>query len=163
MTIKRMLMYRRKNKKKHFFSLCFKFLPHQSDLFQGDLYPDTAGLEPALLADEWIAGQDAAPLLVSLSGGYAAPPYKHRDTLRSKPKLSSQDSGAGGAATAATVAAAPTPTPTSAAKEVEEETPQPRVTARETDGNGERPRREVKIPSVCTATDDHLYALLTAL
>ncbi|KAG7236574.1 hypothetical protein INR49_000771 [Caranx melampygus] len=43
-------------------------------------------LEPALLADEWIAGQDAPPLLVSLSGGYTAPPSKHRDTLRSKPQ-----------------------------------------------------------------------------
>uniref|UniRef100_A0A3Q2FYQ0 Coronin, actin binding protein, 1B n=1 Tax=Cyprinodon variegatus TaxID=28743 RepID=A0A3Q2FYQ0_CYPVA len=69
-------------------------VPRKSDLFQGDLYPDTAGLEPALLADEWIAGQDAPPLLVSLSGGYAAPPSKQRDTIRTKPKLGSQDSGA---------------------------------------------------------------------
>ena len=116
----------------------------QSDLFQGDLYPDTAGLEPALLADEWIAGQDAPPLLVSLSGGYTAHPSKHRDTLRSKPKLVSQDSGAGSAPTSAgNVAAATTSTPTSAAKETEEETPQQRVAARETDGNTERPRREV--------------------
>ena len=66
----------------------------QSDLFQGDLYPDTAGLEPSLLAEEWIAGQDAPPLLVSLSRGYAVPPSKHRDTLRGRPKLAFQDSGA---------------------------------------------------------------------
>lgn len=120
----------------------------QSDLFQGDLYPDTAGLEPALLADEWIAGQDAPPLLVSLSGGYTAPTSKHRDTLRGKPKLTSQDSGTGVAASSAgTVATAPAPTPTSVTKEMEEETPQPqpqpRQAAREIDGNTERPKREV--------------------
>lgn len=115
----------------------------QSDLFQGDLYPDTAGLEPALLADEWIAGQDAPPLLVSLSGGYSAPPSKHRDTLRSKPKLVSQDSGSGAAPPSAGNAAAPTSTSTTAAKETEEEVPQPRVATRETDGNTDRPKREV--------------------
>lgn len=116
----------------------------QSDLFQGDLYPDTAGLEPALLADEWIAGQDAPPFLVSLSGGYAAPPSKHRDTLKSKPKLTSQDSGSGGATSSAgNVATIPTSTPTAVTKEMEEETPQPRVAAREMDGNTEKPRREV--------------------
>lgn len=120
-------------------------LPPQSDLFQGDLYPDTAGLEPALLADEWIAGQDAPPLLVSLSGGYTAPPSKHRDTLRSKPKLVSQDSGTGAAPPSAGNVAAPTSTLTSAAKESEEETPQPRVATRETDGNTERPKKEVSV------------------
>lgn len=108
-------------------------MPPQSDLFQGDLYPDTAGLEPALLADEWISGQDAPPLLVSLSGGYSAPPSKHRDTLRGKPKLASQDSSSSGA-----------PTSTSAAKEPEEEAaPQPRAVAKETDGNADRPKKEV--------------------
>lgn len=137
-------------------------VPRKSDLFQGDLYPDTAGLEPALLADEWIAGQDAPPLLVSLSGGYAAPPSKHRDTLRSKPKLSSQDSGGAGATTAATVAAPPTPTSTSAAKEAEEETPQPRVTARETDGNTDRPRREDEMLSELLAEMKALRAVVLA-
>lgn len=116
-------------------------MPPQSDLFQGDLYPDTAGLEPALLADEWIAGQDAAPLLVSLSGGYSAPASKHRETLRSKPQLVSQDS-TGGAPPSAGSVAAPTSTST-AARETEEEVPQPRVATRETDGNTERPKREV--------------------
>lgn len=115
-------------------------MPPQSDLFQGDLYPDTASSEPALLADEWIAGQDAPPLLVSLSGGYTAPPSKHRDTLRSKPKLVSQDSGSGAASPAAGNTTTPTSTSPSAAKEAEEE---PRVATRETDGNAERPKREV--------------------
>lgn len=94
-------------------------------------------MEPALLADEWIAGQDAPPLLVSLSGGYTAPPSKHRDALRSKPALTSQDSGTG--------AAPPTAAPTSAsaAKETEEEVPQPRIAIKDTDGNSERTKRDV--------------------
>lgn len=100
-------------------------------------------MEPALLADEWIAGQDAPPQLVSLSGGYTAPPSKHRDTLRSKPQLVSQDSGTGAAPPSGGNVAAPISTSTSAAKETEEEVPQPRVATRETDGNAERPKREV--------------------
>jgi coronin-1B/1C/6 len=32
------------------------FVPRKSDAFQDDLYPPTASLEPALTADEWIAG-----------------------------------------------------------------------------------------------------------
>ncbi|XP_069047585.1 coronin-1B-like [Lepisosteus oculatus] len=52
-------------------------VPRKSDLFQQDLYPDTAGLEPPLLAEEWVAGRDAPPVLVSLSGGYT--PSKQRD------------------------------------------------------------------------------------
>lgn len=55
-------------------------------MFQGDLYPDTAGLEPSLLADQWIAGQDAPPVLVSMSGGYNVPASKY-NTLRGRPKL----------------------------------------------------------------------------
>lgn len=100
-------------------------------------------MEPALLADEWISGQDAPPLLVSLSGGYTAPTSKHRDTLRGKPQLVSQDSGTGAASSSAGSVAAPTSTSTSAAKETEEEVPQPRVSTKETDGNAERPKKEV--------------------
>ncbi|KAF6715853.1 Coronin-1B [Oryzias melastigma] len=115
-------------------------VPRKSDLFQVDLYPDTAGLEPALLAEEWIAGQDAPPLLVSLSGGYTAPPSKQRDTLRGKPKLDSQDSGS--TPTSAGNAATHTSTPTSATREMDEEAAPQQVTPRETDGNADRPRRE---------------------
>lgn len=64
-------------------------LSPQSDLFQGDLYPDTAGLEPALLAEDWVAGQDAPPMLVSLSGGYEAPPSRQGAALRPKRRPSS--------------------------------------------------------------------------
>lgn len=81
----------------HLTSIFLSF-QNQSDLFQGDLYPDTAGLEPALLAEDWIAGQDALPLLVSLSGGYTAPPSKC-GTLRGRPKqLSQTDTGPGSTA-----------------------------------------------------------------
>lgn len=119
-------------------------MPPKSDLFQKDIYPDTAGLEPALQAEEWIAGQDAPPLLVSLSGGYTAPLSKHKDPLQSKPKLISQDSGTGAALSSAGSVAGPTST--LAAKETEEELPQLRVATKETDGNTERPKKEVSQP-----------------
>ncbi len=38
----------------------------QSELFQEDLYPDTAAEEHAITADEWIDGKDANPRLVSV-------------------------------------------------------------------------------------------------
>uniref|UniRef100_A0A674IXX5 Uncharacterized protein n=1 Tax=Terrapene triunguis TaxID=2587831 RepID=A0A674IXX5_9SAUR len=49
----------------------------QSDLFQEDLYPDTAGPDPALTAEEWFGGKDAGPLLISLKDGYV--PSKSRE------------------------------------------------------------------------------------
>ncbi|XP_012581864.1 PREDICTED: coronin-6 isoform X3 [Condylura cristata] len=52
-------------------------VPRKSDLFQDDLYPDTPGPEPALEADEWLSGQDAEPVLISLREGYVPP--KHRE------------------------------------------------------------------------------------
>lgn len=55
----------------------FMFCVFQSDLFQDDLYPDTPGPEPALEAEEWFAGQNADPLLVSLRDGYA--PVKNKE------------------------------------------------------------------------------------
>lgn len=39
-------------------------------MFQEDLYPDTAGDQPAISAEEWIAGKDAEPILISLREGY---------------------------------------------------------------------------------------------
>lgn len=45
----------------------FKFL--QSELFQEDLYPDTPGDVPALSAEEWFAGKDENPILVSMRSG----------------------------------------------------------------------------------------------
>lgn len=43
---------------------CF-FPLSQSEMFQEDIYPDTAGDVPALTAEEWAAGEDAEPVLVS--------------------------------------------------------------------------------------------------
>lgn len=43
-------------------------VPRKSDVFQEDLYPDTAGPEPALEPEQWIAGKDADQILISLKG-----------------------------------------------------------------------------------------------
>ncbi|XP_068164347.1 coronin-1B [Antennarius striatus] len=134
-------------------------VPRKSDLFQGDLYPDTAGLEPALLAEQWIAGQDAPPLLVSMSGGYTAHPSKHRDNLRVKAQLASQDSGPAAASPSAT---APTPTSTSTAKEMEVEVPPPRVATKDTDGNADRPTREEELLTELLAEMKALRAVVLA-
>lgn len=47
--------------------------PVQSDLFQDDLYPDTAGPEPAMEPEEWLDGRDEEPILVSMRDGYVPP------------------------------------------------------------------------------------------
>nr|XP_020661682.1 coronin-1B [Pogona vitticeps] len=52
-------------------------VPRKSDLFQDDLYPDTAGPEPAMEAEEWVAGKMAPPILISLREAYV--PTKQRD------------------------------------------------------------------------------------
>ncbi|XP_017584112.1 PREDICTED: coronin-1B [Corvus brachyrhynchos] len=48
-------------------------VPRKSDLFQDDLYPDTAGPEAAMEAEEWVAGRTAGPVLVSLRQAYGPP------------------------------------------------------------------------------------------
>lgn len=110
----------------------------QSDLFQGDLYPDTAGLEPSLLAEDWIAGQDAPPLLVSLSGGYTAPPSKC-STLRGRPKLLPPTNST--SASTPTIAATSTNTAT---RETESEVMEQVPAGREIEGGMERLRKEVR-------------------
>ena len=44
-------------------------VPRKSELFQEDLYPDTPGDVPALSAEEWFAGKDEGPILVSMRSG----------------------------------------------------------------------------------------------
>lgn len=44
-------------------------VPRKSELFQEDLYPDTPGDVPALSAEEWFAGKDDNPILVSMRSG----------------------------------------------------------------------------------------------
>lgn len=41
------------------------------------MYPDTAGPDPALEAEEWFDGQDGEPIYISLKNGYV--PGKHRE------------------------------------------------------------------------------------
>ncbi|XP_027009177.1 coronin-6-like isoform X2 [Tachysurus fulvidraco] len=48
-------------------------VPRKSDLFQDDLYPNTAGPDPALEPEEWLEGRDEDPILVSLKDGYIPP------------------------------------------------------------------------------------------
>ncbi|XP_043910399.1 coronin-6 isoform X3 [Protopterus annectens] len=60
-------------------------VPRKSDLFQDDLYPDTAGPEPALEAEEWFAGKNAEPVLISLRDGYV--PVKNRELKVSKKNI----------------------------------------------------------------------------
>ncbi|XP_019937575.2 coronin-1C-A isoform X2 [Paralichthys olivaceus] len=52
-------------------------VPRKSDLFQDDLYPDTAGPDPALEAEGWFAGKNGGPILISLKDGYVS--TKNRD------------------------------------------------------------------------------------
>lgn len=46
--------------------LCF-FVPRKSEAFQDDIYPDTAAPIPAHSSDEWFAGSNKAPVLMSLN------------------------------------------------------------------------------------------------
>uniref|UniRef100_A0A7S3H1X9 Coronin n=1 Tax=Spumella elongata TaxID=89044 RepID=A0A7S3H1X9_9STRA len=43
------------------------FVPRKSDSFQDDIYPDTASYTAAHTADEWLAGSDKPPVLMSLN------------------------------------------------------------------------------------------------
>uniref|UniRef100_A0A8B9KRV1 Coronin n=1 Tax=Astyanax mexicanus TaxID=7994 RepID=A0A8B9KRV1_ASTMX len=52
-------------------------VPRKSDLFQDDLYPDTAGPDCALEAEDWFDGKNGDPILISLKHGYV--PGKNRD------------------------------------------------------------------------------------
>ncbi|XP_013869805.1 coronin-1C isoform X2 [Austrofundulus limnaeus] len=52
-------------------------VPRKSDLFQDDLYPDTAGPDPSLEAEDWFEGKNGDPILISLKNGYV--PGKNRE------------------------------------------------------------------------------------
>ncbi|KAB5579470.1 hypothetical protein PHYPO_G00195420 [Pangasianodon hypophthalmus] len=120
-------------------------VPRKSDLFQGDLYPDTAGLEPSLLAEDWIAGQDAPPILVSMSGGYNTPASKY-NTLRGRPKLLPQSNSASSINTSTTALSTNT-----AARQTDSERTQQVQVRKEVEGGTERTRKE----------DDQLADILT--
>ncbi|XP_020851263.1 coronin-2A isoform X1 [Phascolarctos cinereus] len=44
-------------------------VPRRSESYQEDIYPLTAGVQPALTAQEWLSGMNKGPLLVSLRPG----------------------------------------------------------------------------------------------
>jgi coronin-1B/1C/6 len=43
------------------------FVPRKSEFFQEDLYPDSQGTEPSHTGDEWLAGSNKSPKLISLN------------------------------------------------------------------------------------------------
>lgn len=47
-------------------------VPRKSELFQEDLYPDTAAQQAAISAEEWFAGKDADPVMMSLRDVFVA-------------------------------------------------------------------------------------------
>lgn len=49
----------------------------QSDVFQDDLFPDTASGEPSLSSSEWLGGKNADVKLTSLAPGFV---QKERNT-----------------------------------------------------------------------------------
>lgn len=87
-------------------------VPRKSDLFQDDLYPDTAGPEAALEAEDWVSGQDADPILISLREAYV--PSKQRDLKVSRRNVLSDSRPASssrpGAATATAIIDVPSGT-----------------------------------------------------
>uniref|UniRef100_A0AAR2KFR7 Coronin n=1 Tax=Pygocentrus nattereri TaxID=42514 RepID=A0AAR2KFR7_PYGNA len=48
-------------------------VPRRAEKFQDDIYPMTAGTEPALTAEEWLSGINKGPILISLKENYKRP------------------------------------------------------------------------------------------
>ncbi|KAI1883618.1 hypothetical protein AGOR_G00233420 [Albula goreensis] len=55
-------------------------VPRRSESYQEDIYPMTAGDEPAMTAEEWLRGMDKGPVLMSLKPGIRL--LDHDRTLR---------------------------------------------------------------------------------
>jgi len=51
-------------------------VPRKSESFQDDIYPETAAPTPALTAEEWLAGKNASPVLLSMKTGSQTRTYK---------------------------------------------------------------------------------------
>ncbi|XP_018591481.1 coronin-2A [Scleropages formosus] len=58
-------------------------VPRRSESYQEDIYPMTAGCEPALMAEEWLSGMDKGPVLMSLKPG-AKPPDAYPGSTEGK-------------------------------------------------------------------------------
>lgn len=97
-------------------------VPRKSELYQDDLYPDTADEAPAISAEDWFNGKDADPVLVSLKEGFVSTQKESVKTVRRSnildkmpmkaPNDNSQPAAAHPPApTRASPAVAPTPAP----------------------------------------------------
>jgi coronin-2 len=51
-------------------------VPRKSEIFQEDIYPETAAPSPALTAEEWLAGKNATPIQMSMRAGTRIRTYK---------------------------------------------------------------------------------------
>eukprot|EP00090_Calanus_glacialis_P031332 TRINITY_DN5161_c0_g1_i1.p1 TRINITY_DN5161_c0_g1~~TRINITY_DN5161_c0_g1_i1.p1 ORF type:complete len:623 (-),score=166.62 TRINITY_DN5161_c0_g1_i1:111-1979(-) len=51
-------------------------VPRKSDTFQDDIYPETAAPIAAISADDWLAGKNASPVLISMKTGSKTRTYK---------------------------------------------------------------------------------------
>uniref|UniRef100_A0A8C6WX44 Coronin n=1 Tax=Neogobius melanostomus TaxID=47308 RepID=A0A8C6WX44_9GOBI len=70
-------------------------VPRKSDLFQEDLYPDTIGPEPSVEADDWFAGKEAPPILISLKDGFVATTKSREFKVHKSLLKTTSGSGAG--------------------------------------------------------------------
>jgi len=59
-------------------------VPRKSDIFQGDLYPDTYAGKPMLSADEWLGGDNKTPAKRSMKPGAAKEEQKSSDFVAKK-------------------------------------------------------------------------------
>ncbi|XP_041435931.1 coronin-2A-like isoform X2 [Xenopus laevis] len=55
-------------------------VPRRSESYQDDIYPMTAGTQPALTAHEWLSGINRDPVLISLKPGSTPAPYQVEET-----------------------------------------------------------------------------------
>ncbi|KAL4640451.1 coronin-2A [Arapaima gigas] len=62
-------------------------VPRRSESYQEDIYPMTAGSEPAMMAEEWWSGMDKGPVLMSLKPGTKLPDV-HPDSTGGKAQSS---------------------------------------------------------------------------
>lgn len=69
--------------------MCY-IIVFQSELFQEDLYPDTAGDTAAISAEEWEGGTDAEPVLISLRDGYQPSASKNELKVQKKSNILSK-------------------------------------------------------------------------
>ncbi|XP_075067036.1 coronin-2A [Mixophyes fleayi] len=65
-------------------------VPRRSESYQEDIYPMTAGAQPALTAREWLNGINRGPLLISLKPG-SKPPFTQITLPDEQPKLPAKE------------------------------------------------------------------------